>query len=152
MGKTHFVREIEIKPYKYDKWTYDTDIKWRWGRFYIYEKSALYTCILWGFILSLIKLYLMNISTKTLSFFNKGRHCGIESLYRHTYRHIVMFNPLNERLSFFTSSFAIVSWLFSYFANMHICWMFKWVHQSLFYPAKQFQADTIGLMWQFKLR
>lgn len=23
MGKTHFVREIEIKRYKYDKWAYD---------------------------------------------------------------------------------------------------------------------------------
>lgn len=89
---------------------------------------------------------------KTSSSLNKGRHCGIKSLYRYTYRHIVMFNPLNERLIYFTSSFAIVSWLFSYFANMHICWMFEWVHQSPFYPAKQFQADTIGLMWQFNLR
>lgn len=57
---------------------------------------------------------------KTSSSLNKGRHCGIKSLYRYTYRHIVMFNPLNERLIYFTSSFAIVSWLFSYFANMHI--------------------------------
>lgn len=64
MGKMYFVREIEIKCYKYDKWMYDIDIKWRWGCLYIYEKLVLYICIFWGFILLLIKLYLIKILIK----------------------------------------------------------------------------------------
>lgn len=71
MGKTHFVREIETKRYKYDKWAYDILISNDDENISISMKNQHYILAFFevSVILSLIKLYLMNISTKTSSFF-----------------------------------------------------------------------------------